>query len=166
MAQTEIDEICFCLRCGHRLVQEQRFGRLRPVCLDCGYIHFFDPKVAVAALIIQDGKVLLVRRANDPLRGLWTLPAGFVDADENPVVAIVRECREETGLDVRVTGLLDVLYGREHPRGADILIAYRAEVISGTLTAADDVDGSGFFALDELPPLAFQTTTILLSTLK
>ncbi len=163
MAQTQLDEIHFCLRCGSRLEQAQRFGKLRPVCPECGYIHFIDPKVAVAALIVQDSQVLLVRRANDPLRGLWTLPAGFVDADEDPVEAVVRECREETGLDVRVTGLLDVLYGREHPRGADILIAYQAQVISGSLTASDDVDASGFFALDALPQLAFQTTRIILT---
>lgn len=163
MAQTQLDEDHFCLRCGSRLEQAQRFGKLRPVCPECGYIHFIDPKVAVAALIIQDSKVLLVRRANDPLRGLWTLPAGFVDADEDPVVAVVRECHEETGLEVRVTGLLDVIYGREHPRGADILIAYRAEVVSGLLTAADDVDRSGFFALNALPQLAFQTTQIILT---
>lgn len=152
------DEINYCLRCGSRLAQEERFGRLRPVCPACEWVYFADPKVAVAALIVQDGKVLLVRRANDPQRGLWTLPAGFVDAGEDPAQAVVRECAEETGLHVQVTGLVDVLAGQEHPRGAHILIVYQAEVISGSLEARDDVDRSGFFPVKALPPLAFSTT--------
>lgn len=158
-----LDEINFCPRCGSRLVQEERFGHLRPVCLACDWVYFADPKVAVAALILQDGKVLLVRRANDPQRGLWTLPAGFVDAGEDPAQAVARECVEETGLHVRVTGLLDVLAGQEHPRGAHILIVYRAEIISGDLEAGDDVDSSGFFPVGDLPPLAFSTTQKIIS---
>ena len=75
---------------------------------------------------------MLVRRVNDPQRGLWTLPAGFVDAGEDPVRAIERECLEETGLHVQVLGLLDVLAGQEHSRGAHILIVYRVSVLSGT----------------------------------
>jgi len=54
--------------------------------------------VAVAVLIERDGKVLLVRRANTPQKGMWTLPAGFVDAGEDPAQAAERECLEETGL--------------------------------------------------------------------
>jgi ADP-ribose pyrophosphatase YjhB (NUDIX family) len=136
----------------------ERFGRPRPVCPSCGWIYFADPKVAAAALIEQDGRVLLVRRAIDPLRGLWSLPAGFVDAGEDPTEAIQRECLEETGLTVRVTGLVDVFYGQEHPRGAHIVIVYRAQVQEGSLQAGDDVDQATFFALDEMPELAFTST--------
>jgi 8-oxo-dGTP diphosphatase len=151
-------EINYCLRCGSRLVAEERFGRIRPVCPSCGWIYFADPKVAAAALIEQDGRVLLVRRAVDPLRGRWSLPAGFVDAGEDPVEAIQRECLEETGLMVQVTGLVDVFYGQEHPRGAHIVIVYRAQIQQGVLQAGDDVDQAAFFALGELPELAFSTT--------
>ena len=160
-----VDEINYCLRCGSRLAQEERFGRLRPVCRSCGWIYFADPKVAVAALIVQNKQVLLVRRANDPQRGLWTLPAGFVDAGEDPAQAVVRECLEETGLHVQVISLCEVIAGQEHPRGAHILIVYQVAVISGSLGAGDDVDGSGFFPLEALPPLAFSTTTKIISAL-
>ena len=135
-----------------------RFGKQRPVCPRCDWIFFPDPKVAAAILLIKDGKVLLVRRANEPARGLWTLPAGFIDAGEDPAEAAQRECLEETGLQVRVTGLLDVLSGLEHPRGAHIVIFYRGEILSGDLQAWDDVDKAGFFEFDKLPPLAFSTT--------
>jgi 8-oxo-dGTP diphosphatase len=156
------DEINFCPRCGSPLEQEFRFGKQRPVCPRCEWIYFPDPKVAAAVLLKKDAKVLLVRRANDPARGLWTLPAGFIDAGEDPVEAAQRECLEETGLKVRITSLLDVLSGLEHPRGAHIVIFYRGEIVSGDLQAWDDVDKAAFFELDKLPPLAFSTTQKIL----
>jgi 8-oxo-dGTP diphosphatase len=155
MAQTQIN---FCPRCGTPTHLETKFGKVRPVCPSCNWMYFADPKVAAAALIEKDGRVLLVRRANDPFRGLWTLPAGFVDADEDPASAAARECLEETGLTVRVTRVLEVVAGREHPRGADFVIVYEAEVESGNLLAADDADEVGWFAKSDLPPLAFKAT--------
>jgi 8-oxo-dGTP diphosphatase len=162
MCATFNGEVNFCLRCGHELVRVQRLGRVRPVCPACDWVYFPDPKVAVAALIKQEGQVLLVRRANDPQRGLWTLPAGFVDAGENPAQAIERECLEEIGLETRVTGLLGVIPGQEHPRGAHILIVYCAEICAGELRPADDVDAAAFYPLEALPPLAFASTRQIL----
>lgn len=151
-------EVNYCLRCGSALVQAERFGRVRPLCPACGWVYFADPKVAAAVLIEQDGKVLLVRRSVDPMRGRWTMPAGFIDAGEDPALAARRECLEETGLQVNISGLLTVLYGQEHPHGAHIIIFYRAEIIAGEMKPGDDVDGVGFFAREDLPPLAFSTT--------
>jgi len=164
LAAKIFEEINYCIRCGNPLTEAEIFGGHRPVCEACGWVYFADPKVAVAALIERDGRVFLVRRANDPQRGLWTLPAGFVDAGEDPIRAIERECQEETGLEVRVIELLDVLYGQEHPRGAHILIVYRVEVISGEILPADDVDKAAFFSLQDLPPLAFSTTEKILAS--
>lgn len=165
MSAKEFDEINFCLRCGSHLTTQEQFGQIRPTCPDCGWVYFADPKVAVAALIERNGnEVLLVRRANDPQRGLWTLPAGFVDAGEDPVEAVERECLEETGLETGVTDLVDVLYGQEHERGAHILIVYEVEVRSGVLRPGDDVDQVAFFPRDGLPPLAFTTTQKILGS--
>ncbi len=77
-------EVKFCPRCGTAVGMAERFGRQREVCPACGWIHFADPKVAAAILLEENGRVLLVRRVNEPYRGMWTLPAGFVDADEDP----------------------------------------------------------------------------------
>lgn len=118
----------------------------------------------MAVLIESENQVLLVRRANDPQRGLWTLPAGFVDAGEDPVQAGERECFEETGLRVRITKLIDVLSGIEHPRGAHIVIAYQGEIINGSMQPGDDVDQVSFFQREELPDLAFKTTAIILKS--
>ncbi|GAP15499.1 ADP-ribose pyrophosphatase [Longilinea arvoryzae] len=142
------------------------FGAQRPVCPACGWRYFADPKVAAAVVVLVDELVLLDRRVNEPNRGKWSMPAGFVDAYEDPARAAERECFEETGLQVHVTGLLDVLAGREHSHGADILIVYMAEIVGGVLQAGDDADEVGFFPLDHLPPLAFDSARRVLESLR
>jgi ADP-ribose pyrophosphatase YjhB (NUDIX family) len=158
------DEFTFCPRCAARLEQVMKFGKLRSVCPQCGWIHFVDPKVAAAVLIEQDGLVLLVRRVMEPFRGFWTLPAGFINGGEDPAEAAARECLEETGLKVRVTRVLDIISGREHPRGADFIIVYRAEVLGGDLQPDDDADRVEWFGRDRLPPLAFRATQKVLQS--
>lgn len=152
------DPFRFCPVCGSLLEARLVFGKTRPACPVCGYIHFNDPKVAAGVLVEQDGKVLLVRRVNEPQQGLWSFPAGFIDAYEDPAEAARRECLEETGLEVEITGLLGVIGGREHERGADIVIVYRAAVSGGVLQPGDDADQAAFFPRSELPPLAFRAT--------
>lgn len=154
--------IKYCPRCAAAVTHEEKYGLVRPVCPQCGWIYFVDPKVAAAVLVEEDGRVLLVRRANEPFRGLWTLPAGFVNGGEDPAEAAARECFEETGLVVRVKRVLDVIAGREHERGADFIIVYEAEVASGVLIPADDADAVEWFAYDALPPLAFKATHTVL----
>ena len=127
-------------------------------------MHFSDPKVAVAVLIErEDGLILLVQRANDPFKGLWTLPAGFVNAGEDPAAAAVRECLEETGLMVQITDLIEIVSGREHPRGSDFVIFYLGQVISGVLCAADDALAAAWFNCAALPELAFKSTAHILT---
>jgi ADP-ribose pyrophosphatase YjhB (NUDIX family) len=154
--------VSFCPRCGSPLKSVEHFGRLRPTCPRCEWVYYPNPKVAVVVLVRHLNQVLLVRRVNNPFRGDWTLPGGFVDAGEDPARAAERECVEETGLTVHATRLLDVISGQEHPRGAHILIVYQGEVISGELRAGDDADGAAFFELSDLPPLAFRSTAQIL----
>ena len=155
--------IRFCPFCGIEVKEREAFGEIRPVCPTCGYIHFQDPKVAAGVLVESDGQVLLVRRSNVPMQGMWTLPAGFVDGQENPQSTAVRECLEETGLEVEIIDLMDVVYGTEHPRGASIVIFYRGRIIGGELAAGDDADAVDFFDAGDLPPLGFQATEQVLA---
>lgn len=148
----------FCPRCGTPVNYQEKFGDVRPVCPQCHWIYFQDPKVAAAVLVEENGRVLLVRRANEPFRGLWTLPAGFVNGGEDPAKAAERECLEETGLNVRITQVLEIISGREHERGADFIIVYLAKIINGELAPADDADAVEWFDRDQLPPLAFKAT--------
>ena len=149
------EDIRFCIRCGSPLASRLRAGKLRPVCPQCGWTHFPDPKVAVAVVAVSSGGVLLVQRANSPGQGLWSLPGGFLDAGEDPRQAAARECAEETGLQVRITALLDVTGGPVQGMGAHVVLYFRAEVTSGELQAQDDAARAAFFPLEALPPLAF-----------
>lgn len=152
-------DLNYCAVCGTSLEDRYAFGRERRYCPHCQRTVFHEHKVAAAVLITRDdGSVLLVQRGRSPYRGLWSLPAGFVDFDETPVTAAVRECREETGLDVEITQLLEVVGGQGHPGGADIVIIYRGVQTGGRLAAGDDAHDARFFLLDQLPTLAFTST--------
>lgn len=153
--------INYCVICGSPMEDRMAFGEMRRVCIACGFIHFRDPKVAVAVMIHDQGRVLLVKRAINPERGKWALPAGYVNATEDPRQAAIREAHEETGLQVVVVGLIDVLHNPPDPAGrsvgASIIIVYEGQTIGGTLCAGDDAEAVGWFAPDALPPIAFES---------
>ncbi len=151
-------DIAFCVRCGNGMITRMVGDRPRRVCPECGYVHFTDPKVGVGVLVVEAGKVLLVRRIMEPERGKWSIPAGFLDQGEDPRATAVREAYEETGLKVTIEKLIDVFQNPPAQGGASIFILYRACWIGGTLQAGDDADAVGFFAPDTLPELAFEST--------
>lgn len=159
----ELAPIRFCPYCGNKVEEREAFGAIRSACPACDYIHFQDTKVAAGVLVESDGKILLVKRINMPMQGKWTLPAGFVDGQEDPRSTAVRECLEETGLEVEIVDLVDLFYGLEHPRGASIVIFYRGRIVGGVLAAGDDADAVAFFDADDLPPLGFQATEQVLA---
>jgi ADP-ribose pyrophosphatase YjhB (NUDIX family) len=152
----------YCPRCGAPLAEGIRFGRPRRLCSYCGFIHFLDPKVAVGALVSDGHRVLLVRRSVPPRAGYWALPAGYMDGDELPEEALVREVAEETGLQVVILGLQEVvpLGGWTEQRG--LLLLYRASPAHpcGELSAHDDVSEVHWFEPEEIPwdHLAFEST--------
>ena len=154
----EREPIRYCSSCGSKVEERQAFGQLRPVCPSCGRVHFLDPKVGAGVLIAEDGKILLVRRSVEPEIGKWTLPAGFVEGDEDPRLTASRECLEETGLEVEIGELVEVVHGTEHSAGASIVIIYTGEIIRGELMPSDDADAAEFYSPAELPPLAFSAT--------
>jgi ADP-ribose pyrophosphatase YjhB (NUDIX family) len=155
----------FCPHCTHSLVTELAFDRLRPVCPACGFVHFRAPKVGVSVLVEAEDRVLLVRRAVEPGLGKWSLPSGFVEWDESPEAAAVRECEEETGLVLGDVALLDVRHYTEDYRGAGINLTYRGCVVGGVLRPGDDAADVRFFATFELPAaeeIAFQGHRLVL----
>ena len=148
----------YCPYCATPLILMKQMGEDRPTCPNCGWVYYEDPKVAAGVLAVRNEEVLLVRRIMDPFAGLWSIPAGFVNAYEDPAQAALRECLEETGLNAAVEELFDILTGREHPRGADILLVYQVDISGGELHAGDDADRAAWFPLASLPELAFNST--------
>ena len=157
------DPFTFCPKCAARLTPGLQLGEERLACPSCGWIHYEDPKVACAALLLNNERVLLVQRTMEPQVGAWSVPAGFLNARELPEDAVLHEVYEETGLKAKVIRLVDVLSGREHPRGSDILLVYYVEQVGGKLLAGDDAGDASWYPLDDLPPLAFESTHRILA---
>ena len=147
----------YCARCGTLTEVHDRGGRPRPVCPACGWVYYAKNATGAALAVIEDDRVLLVRRAHEPYKGQWMLPAGFVEYGEFAEETIVREAEEETGLEVVVIGLWGLYFGTDDPRNVAHLAVYEARRVGGTLQAGDDADEVAFFARGELPAkIAFQ----------
>ncbi len=148
----------FCPQCGGRLVEKLVDKRKRLVCEACGFIFYINPKVAAGVLVEDDGRVVLVRRGVAPRVGYWGLPSGFAEYDETIEETAIRECREETGLEVELDDLLGVYSFTSDVHGRGVLIIYSAHVVGGELKAGDDALEVRFFAPDELPEeIAFRS---------
>ncbi len=127
------------------------------MCERCGAVVYFDPKVAAGAIVVQEGRIALIKRAISPARGKWTFPGGYVDRGEPVDSAAVRETWEETGLRVRLDGLHGVF---SYPDVTVVLIVYTASVTGGTLTAGDECDEAAWTDPADIPweELAFPST--------
>jgi 8-oxo-dGTP diphosphatase len=113
------------------------------------------PAVGVGAVLIHQGKVLLIRRSKEPLRGRWVVPGGTVELGETLEEALVREVKEETGLTVRPLEVVLVFDRIEREGDAVryhyVIVDYLCEYVSGTPQAASDAEAVAFVAPEELP---------------
>ena len=149
----------YCPKCATELASRLHGDRERPTCPACGFVFYFNPVVGAGTLVETDGCVVLVRRGVEPKAGYWSLPSGYVEADELAEEAAVRETWEETGLRVELDDMLGVYsFGQEPQTG--VLILYSAHTIGGVLQAGDDAQEVHTFPPDGLPPddqIAFRT---------
>ncbi len=126
------------------------------------------PMVTVDAIIYRQTKeqkteILLIQRANDPFRSMWALPGGFVDIQEDIIDAVIRETKEETGLQINNFKQFKAFGkpGRD-PRGRNIAIVFYAELINEqTEIAGDDASVASWFEVNGLPRLAFDHCKII-----
>jgi 8-oxo-dGTP diphosphatase len=146
----------YCLNCGTELVMRVIEGREMEACPKDDFVLWRDPKVSTAVVIVVDGGVVLGRRAIEPGRGLWCLPGGFVNDDEDPWDAAARECTEEMCVAVELIRLIGVYHIAKQGAASMIGIAYQARLVDGSRPSpgAEMLD-VGVFQLDSLPQLAF-----------
>ena len=157
-----------CPQCGSALARAVVEGRERSRGPDCSFVLYENPACAVAALVVDGrGRVLLVRRALDPCKGEWALPAGFQEIDEQPAATAVREVREEAGLEIRPRSVFDLFLVTQPGRRAVTLAVYLCEAVGGEPTPGDDALEAQFFDLEALPEaIAFDNRERILSHLR
>lgn len=148
----------FCPHDGSPLkLTQDDHGIARPHCPVCDFIDYDNPKPCAGALIVKDGKLLLAKRGCEPFKGMWDLPGGFVEADESAEQATIREIREETHLDIRITGYIGSVpdaYGDSPVTTLNFY--YLADLIGGEMQPASDVTELKWFPVDAIPEeLAF-----------
>jgi ADP-ribose pyrophosphatase YjhB (NUDIX family) len=147
-----------CERCGTILMSKAIEGRRRPICAQCGFIVYLNPKVAAGAIVAVDGRVVLVKRGIPPSIGKWVFPGGYVDRGEPTDVAAVREVSEECGLDVEIQGLVGVF---SYPGVPVVLVVYDAAPVGAALSDGDhEVLEVATFLPSEIPwdDLGFDST--------
>ena len=158
--QVDIPDDRFCASCASELAAKEVAGVRRPACPNCGRVVFYDPKLTAVCVIPRSGEVLMIKRAGDPGYGLWSLPGGFVDRGEVVEEAAAREAWEETGLEVKVTGLLGLF---SIPGDPVIVAAFSARESGGDLAPGPEALELGFFSPDNPPELAFSRDTEILA---
>jgi len=166
----------YCPRCGGEMETREVGGRPRQACPACGLVLYHNPVPGVGVLVEMDAwqetessskerpdrgsvqGILLVCRGEPPFKGYWALPAGYIEADESVEEAAVRECYEETGLEVELLELFGVYSFPEGPVQSGIIIFFRARPTGGTLRAGDDAQEVAVFSPEALPEdVAFRT---------
>ena len=151
--------IKFCTYCGGELITKKIEEKERFVCKVCNQINYVNPvPVAVAVVTKPEEKVVgLIKRAISPQKGKWALPGGFVEIDENPEDAVLREIKEEIGAEGKIKRLINV-YGDESDFYKKvIIIGYEVILTKPRYSLGEEVEEFKFFPLSNHPSLAFSS---------
>ena len=153
----------YCPKCGVSYTEEVLNNFLkdkkRLFCKKCGFIFYNNPKPAVSAIIRnKSGEVLFTKRAIEPYIGWWDLPGGFMEYGESPEEALVREVKEELGIDAVIKNFLGTFHqfyenlGRKDEKYSLIVLIYLIELQNNTeIKVGDDVEQYNFFSLINFP---------------
>lgn len=125
------------------------------------------PSITTDGIILKDKQILLIKRKNEPFKGKWALPGGFVEYGEKTEDAVIREVSEETGLKTKIRTLAGVYSDpNRDPRGHIITIIYVLDIVEGNVKAGDDASDVKFFDVHQLPALATDHNKIINDVIK
>jgi ADP-ribose pyrophosphatase YjhB (NUDIX family) len=123
-------------------------NRPRRVCDDCGFVDYVNPRIVVGTVCTWEDRVLLCRRAIEPRRGFWTVPAGFLEEGETVEAGALREAWEEARADIEIDGLLGVY---SVPRFSQVQMMFRARLRSPVVSAGEESEEVGLFEWSAIP---------------
>jgi 8-oxo-dGTP diphosphatase len=146
----------FCPRCGERLP-----GPPPIECSACAYALFVNPRPTATAIIVDDGRILTLLRAREPQKGRWELPGGFSDGFEHPAETVVREVREELGVEIRLDEFVGMYLGAYEFQGEQLPVLdcfWLATIVGGDLRVdPTEADDHAWTPVGELPEFGFET---------
>ena len=161
--ETHHGQFKYCPNCGAQLVLKEKGGVQRPACPNCTFVQFRNPVPGVVVVIEKDGQVLLGKRAGGFGKGKWGLPQGYIEFDEDFLTAAIREVKEETGLEVEIQSIINVVSNKLSPSLHTLAIVLLAGVKTGELCACDDLDTLDWFPLSgPLPEMAFEADEFII----
>jgi ADP-ribose pyrophosphatase YjhB (NUDIX family) len=130
-------------------------------------VQVLRPTVGVAVVIVEDGRILLVRRAHGAMAGRWCIPCGHVAWDEDVRAAALRELVEETGVVAELDRVLDVHSNWWRPERQTVGVWFLGRRLSGEVVAGDDADDARFVNLDDIDvELAFPTDELVVAQVR
>lgn len=152
--------IHYCTQCANPLARiiPPDDNRVRDVCLQCGSVHYQNPRNVVGVIPIWEDKILLCKRAIEPRYDTWTLPAGFMELKESTAEGALREADEEAGVKLELAQLFTLI---DVPEAGQVHIYYLAKVLSPELNPGPESLEAKFFDFDEIPwdNLSFRTVS-------
>ncbi|MDI6851854.1 MAG: NUDIX domain-containing protein [bacterium] len=152
-------EVQFCPYCGHKITKSRENGRERYYCAHCKLFIYKNPVPVVVVVVFNDvGEVLLVKRKEEPEKGKWALPSGFVEINEAPYETASRELYEETGIMIEKLTLINV-YQQKSKRYESVIVISYLGFSSEVPQPGDDAEDAKFFAINELPEIPFESHT-------
>ena len=146
----------FCSNCGEKNHYGHIDGNTRYHCVKCNIIHYENPKPTATLICPRREEILLVKRAEEPGKGLWGLPGGFIEQGESPEIAAIRELKEETQLNGKVVKLLGTCSEFKTMYGDILLIGMQMEIIDWSkIHPGDDAEEAECFNLKMIPSPTF-----------
>jgi len=153
----------FCSKCGARVTRRVPPGDSLPrhVCDRCDTIHYRNPLLVVGTIPEWEDRILLCKRAIEPRRGLWTLPAGFMELGETTAQAALRETMEEAKAHIELGEVFSLL---SVPHVDQVHIFYRARLLDRDFAPGEETLETGLFRETDIPwrEIAFRTISTTL----
>ena len=151
-------KIRYCPQCKATLGKTRHEGYSRLACPKCGWINYENPLPSVAALVRNPrNEILLVKRGVEPSKGRWALPCGFIEIEETPEEACLRELWEEAGVKGKIVRFIG-LHSQDSKLYKNVLvIGYEVEAKKGTPRPGSDSEDVKFVPYEKLPPIPFSS---------